>query len=427
MAGGSLGTARIVEAIERNDTAFGTRIADRTVNRLDLPSTYTPNTERHKLTVNGTEVRDFDDPAFTNLPGKYQLTAADGDVVEWCSRERLRYVPNYEALWGIATWYETAAADLTPGQHLYAELSDDTRDNVYAYELTAGNTRTFQRSGGERVDQVTESEWETSPYDYIDRDQPLNPRSFLTWYGVGPSKSTATFTVSDGQPRSPTLGYTHNMTDIATEEVNLRLRVVAAADPGAPEFTVNIGSMGALIRGGATEFDRPKAGTLYNLGGSIGATWADNVPVLAVRHASDQRNVTVGLEVPEFSPAGDVTMEILVGAVEAGATDASGFAPFQQAQSQNTALEATTNVSTFPTVTRPVPQGSTQVEVPDVRQLAHSVAEGAKNDPTKAEAGPGENQKRKLGPDEVALYIPRTGGSTGTSINWLRPIGTEDW
>jgi hypothetical protein len=203
--------------------------------------------------------------------------------------------------------------------------------------------------------------------------------------------------------------------------------VVADADAGAAEFTVNIASMGAVIRGGATEFSRPKAGLLYDLGGSIGDTWAGNEPILAVQHDSDQRNVAIRKDVPEFSPSGDVTMELLLGAVAASETDASGFAPYQQTQSQNTALEATTNVSTFPTVTRDVPDGSTQVEVPDVRQLAHSVAEGAKNDPVKAEAGPGENRKRVLGPDEVGLYIPQTGGSTGVSLNWLRPISNQDW
>lgn len=417
-----------VEATLRNDTVFGTRIADRTVNRLDLPSTYTPNTERHVLMVNGTEDREFSSAVFTNQPGKYQLTASDGDTVSFASRERLRYVPNYEALWGIAAWYETAADQLSAGQRLFVELSDDTRDNVYGYEFTPGNTRLFLKSGGTLVDEHAQADWADDPFEVVERDQPVNPRTRVGWYGAAPAGGTITHTSpSDSGPRNPEVGFVHNPDDIATEEINLRLRVVASADAGAPSFTVNVGSMGALVRGGATEFDRPKAGAIYGLGGSIGDTWAGNDPVLAVRHAPDKRNVTTGIEVPEFSPSGDVTMEILVGAVEASATDATGFAPFQQGQGQNTALEATTNVSTFPTVTRDVPDGSTQVEVPDVRQLAHSIAEGAKNDPSKAEAGPGENQKRKLGPDEVALFIPRTGGSTSVSINWLRAISTQDW
>jgi hypothetical protein len=79
-------------------------------------------------------------------------------------------------------------------------------------------------------------------------------------------------------------------------------------------------------------------------------------------------------------------------------------------------------------MTRNVPKGSTQVEVPNVRQLALSIAESARVDPTQAEAGPGEDNKRVLGPDEVALYIPRTApGQTGASIDWLRPVSKQDW
>ena len=428
----------VVEAIEKNDTSFGTRIADRTVNRLDIPSTYTANTERHKLIVNGTEVRDFVDPAFTDQPGKYQLTAADGDTIAWASRERLRYVPNYEALWGIAAWYETAADQLSGDQRLFVELSDDARDNVYGYEFTPGNTRIRMLSGGTLVDERTESEWgdfpddrptDRNPFDFdAARDEPLNPRAFVTWYGVGPARTTLAHSGDEGNPRNPTLGYLANNDDVATEEINLRLRVVADADAGAAEFTVNVASMGALVRGGAIKIDRPKSGILYDLGGSIGDTWADNDPLLAVRHDSKKRNVTLGKDVPAFSPAGDSTIELLVGAVAESETDASEFAPYQQTQGQNSALEATTNVSTFPTATRNVPKGSAQVEVPAVRQLALSVAESARVDPTQAEAGPGEDNKRVLGPDEVALYIPRTApGQTGASIDWLRPVSKQDW
>lgn len=433
--GGSHAPGKIIDAIQRNDTGFSSRISDRTTNRLDISSTYPPNTERHKFTVNGTEDREFT-TQFTNQPGTYQLTASDGDTVSLSSREQFRYVPNYEALFGIAAWYETDATTLSNGQRLFVELSDDERNNAFGYEFTPGDTRAFIRSGGTLIDELPQSEFgaytngkaeKGDPFDHIDRDQPLNPRGYLNWYGVGQFRPTLSYTQSDSQQSNETLGYLSNQDDVTTEEINLKPRVVLDADAGAASYTVNVGSMGTLIRGGATEFDRPRAAVFYDLGGSIGATYAGNDPLLAKRHAPDKQNVSVKLDIPEFSPSGDVTVDILVGAVSPSETDATGFAPSRQGDAQNTAVEYTTNVSTFPTVTRDVPDSSTQVEVPDVRYLASSVAEGAKNDPSKAEAGPGEQNKRILGEDEIALYIPRTAGSTSVSLNWLRPVNTQDW
>jgi hypothetical protein len=431
---GSEGMRKLAAVVERNDTAFGSRVADRTVNKLDIPSGYPANTERHKLTVNGTEDREFT-TNFTNQPARYELTAADGDTVEFSSREQFRYVPNYEALFGVAAWYETAADQLTSGQRLFIELSDDERDNIFGYEFTPGNTRAFIRSGGTPVDELPRSEWGDfpnatdyagDPLDYINRDQPLNPRGFVNWYGVGEFRPTVAFTRESGQQDNVTLGHLSNQETVTTEQINLKPRVVAAADAGAPEFTVSVSSMGTLIRGGAVEFNRPRGAVFYGLGGDIGPTYANNVPLIAMRHQQDKRNVSVKLDIPEFSPSGDVTVDLLVGAVAAGETDATGFAPARQGDVQNTAVEYTTDVTTFPTETRTVPGGGT-AEVPEVRPLATSVAEGAKNDPSKAEAGPGEANKRVLGEDEVALYLPRTAGSTGTELNWLRPINTQDW
>lgn len=435
MPSGSQGMRRLADVIARNDTGFGGRVADNTTNRLDISSTYPPNTERHKLVVNGTEDRTFS-TNFTNLPAKWQLTAADGDTVQFSTRELFRYVASYEALFGMAAWYDTAAENLTSGQRLFIELSDDARDNGYFYEFTPDNTRCFIRSGGVEVDTLPQSEWgETTtvdtwaqdPFDgHIQRDQPMNPRGFVNWYGVGEFRATISYTKSDGRQYNATLGHLANADDIATEEINLKPRVVASADAGASSFTVNLSSMGTLIRGNATEFDRPRAAVFYGLGGSIGPEYANNVPLLAKRRRDGYENVSIKVEVPEFSPAGDTTVDLIVIAVDADDTDASGFAPSQQGDPQNTAVEYTTNVSTFPTETRAVPTGGT-AEVPDGRLLASSVAEGGKNTPAKAEAGPSEQNKRVLGQDEVALYIPRTAGSTGVSLNWLRPRNKQDW
>lgn len=436
MGGGSFNNRRITESIERNDTGFGTRVADNTVNRLDIPSTYPPNTERHKLVVNGVKNRSFDTPAFTNLPGKYELTASDGDTVIFGTREQFRYVSNYEALFGMATWYATAVDQLSEGQRLIAELSDKERNNAFQIEFTPGRTECRLVSGGVVVDTLPQSDWgetpnqdyETGdPLDHISRDQPMNPRGKYSWYGVGQFKPEIQYTKSNGKQTRATLGFLSNDDDIQTEEINLKPKIVLDADPGAAEYSAYIGSFGALIRGNATEFDRPRSAILYGLGGDIGPQYANNAPVLAKRHQDGKENVNVKLDVPELEPEGSVTIDVIVGAVSESDTDATGFAAARQGDRQNTAVEYTTNVTTFPTVTRDVPDGNTQVEVPDVRVLATSIAEGEKNSATKQKAGPGQKNKRVLGEDEVALYIPRTAGATGAALKWLRALNRQDW
>jgi len=432
---GSFGVSDIIEAVERNDTLFGTRQADVTINKLDIPSTYQPNNERHKLVVNGTEVRDFNSPNFTNQPGTYNLTGSDGDTVIFGTREQFRYVPNYEAVFGLASWYETAAENLSSGQRLIVELTDKERNNGYQFEFTPGETECRIISAGVTVDTLPESDWGEqdnatdeagNPFDYVRRDQPLNPRGFLAWYGVGAFRPEVQFTRKNGQQEKAVLGFLSNNDDVATEEINLKPKVVLDADPGVAEYTVKVGSIGTLIQGNAQQFNRPRSAVLYGLGGDIGPTYVNNAPVLAKRHRADYKNVNVLLDIPEFSPSGNVILDIIVGAVAEEDTDATDFAVPRQGDGQNNAIEYTTNVTTFPTETRAVPTGGT-AEVPNVRPLATSVAEGAKNDPAKAEAGPDEQNKRVLGEDEVALYIPRTAGSTSASLNWLRPTNTQDW
>lgn len=123
MPSGSYGWRRITESIEANDTAFNTRAADSTANRIDASASYPYNLGRHRFLENGSLIRDINDTtALADLEGKMQVTASAGDEHIFGTREIVRYVPNYELLFGMAAWAETA---LTDGQHFAIEFSDD--------------------------------------------------------------------------------------------------------------------------------------------------------------------------------------------------------------------------------------------------------------------------------------------------------------
>lgn len=117
--------SRIIDALQRNDTSFDTRLADNTTNRLDIPGTYPFNTGRHRFLENGTFISDLADltdaNAFTDLDAKFHIRATEGDEHIFGGREPIRYVPNYELLWGCAAWAESALQD---GQHFAIEFSN---------------------------------------------------------------------------------------------------------------------------------------------------------------------------------------------------------------------------------------------------------------------------------------------------------------
>lgn len=442
MAGGSLGTKRITEAIGRNDTSFDTRIADVTTNRLDLPATYPPNTERHKLVVNGSEVRDFAGSAkFTDQPGKWQLTVSAGDTVEFASRERFRYVPNYELLFGAVAWYDSTPAS---DQHLFVEASDDARDNVYRYELTPSASEAAIVSGGSAVDTLAESEWgdfatdtafDHNPFtqEGINRTTPLNPRGFLNWYGAGNFRPTISYTRPDGSQSNPQLGTLANQDDVATEEINLRVRVVADADAGAGDFTVNIGSLGALVRGNANQVDRPKPFTVPDISGSFGGDYADNEPILAIRSDPDLPQVVSEILAFKFDPGGDDVVEVSAVVVDAADTDASNWQyPNIQAggdatDSQNTAIQATTNVSTFPTTTKTTVSGTSQTAPDPDRLLTTTVSSGSKKGGGVSTSDLAAEEKRVFDDDEVVLFLPRRFSGTSGGINWITIPTRQDW
>lgn len=449
MPGGSFSPRRVVEAIERNDTQFNGRIADTTSNRLDVPGTYPYNTERHRLEVNGTFITDPTTTSkFTDQAATYQLDPQPGDTVEFRVREKLRYVPNYEILWGGALWYDSVPES---GQKLFLEYTDDARENGYRYAFEPGNTRVEQLKAGSVVDSYAAADWgdypEAHPLDHnpferegVDRTVPLNPRAMTAWYGALGCEYTLDYTDAQSLPWSPTLGYTATNDGVATDEINCTIKAVAECDSDAAAFTAQACSFGALIRGNATVIDRAKNGPFWGLGGTISQQFADNAPILAGRIDPDRTNVVVQVLQPEVNPAATDVIEVLGGAVQPADTDANfddpdddgtdeGPSPRAQTKAQNDVMQWTRAVSSFPTVEDTRADGTTGT-VPDVRYLTGAVGEGGGNNRPSDTQVDNVNQKKTLYPDEVLLYIPRTdptGNVTDGTIQYFRPHTEQDW
>lgn len=430
-------------SLEKYETTFGFPAIRNSTNRLDVPAQYDFNTGRHRLVVNGTEIQDLANTSkFSDLAGKWQINASGGDTVEFGVREQTRYVPNYELLWGAVAWL-TSQDTLSTGQTLFIEFTDDERNNGYRYKFTPTGHRVVQLSGGSEVDSVSEAEWDNQPFgDTLAIGDPFIARTYLSWYGAGSARYTISYPGADSKMQNTTLARTNNQDDIATQQINNRIRVVADLSTGASSLDVDIGSFGTLIQGQATQFDREKIGTHWDLGGSISQYFTENDPVLALRIDPTRANTGVQLPIPVFAPNSE-TMEMLVGGVLPADTDANfldpdddgtneSFAPVTapQTQSQNSLVQYTRSVSTFPTKSG-VRADGTQGQVPDVRQIsgAVSVGSGNKNKPPVSSAD-GARVKRTLYPGEIALFIPRADPASSTttgSINFIQAFTEQDW
>jgi hypothetical protein len=94
--------------------------------------------------------------------------------------------------------------------------------------------------------------------------------------------------------------------------------------------------------------------------------------------------------------------------------------------SQNTAQEATTNVSTFPTTQKTNVKGATvAAPVPD-RLLTSTVASGSKKGGGQISETVGEI-KRGIDDGEVVLFLPRQISGSDGSIDWLTVNTEQDW
>jgi hypothetical protein len=447
--------SRLVDAITRNDTAFDTRIADSTTNRLDASGAYTYNVGRHFLLENGTfisDLADLSDPdAFTDFEGKMQLRATAGDEHVFGGRELIRYVPNYELLFGAATWAER---ELTAGQHYAVEFADDTFTDGYRYHFEGvdggGVTLTLeQASGGTVVDSVPDAEGDRQDHGW-DHTRPSVARGFINWYGAGLTRYTLSHTTRPDEDvitdqKNPTLGRTANSADVATQNPNLRVQCRVWADDGADAVTVNVCSLGALVRGNATEVDREKPAIFWDVGGSISQYPTDNVgDAMAARIDPERNNVAAKAEPPIFQPGGSgVTMELTVYAVhkdhpsltvnfddpDDDGTD-EGPAPAAQARAQTDVMQYTRDVTSIPTVTD-IRADGTEGLVPDMRHLTTTVGQSSGgNDPGSTSGGEVAGIKRNVYKDDVVVFLPRSdpeGNTTAGRIQWIKPLFTQDW
>lgn len=398
--------ADFTDAANLATTGFDTLIADNTTSLLDLPSSYPFNGERYALIQNGT----VDEADFTDAPGEFELSVngTEGDVHELKARQRVTYLPNYELLIGQAFYMEE---ELEPGQLLTLEFADPEGENGYFTEISANTRRSYIKNGGIIIGA---NEWghddTTDPYeDGLLETQPQVLRSYLNWYGDGRIKNTLTFAGEAAKMENTTVSRNANKGEVATEEINLNISVRLECTEPTSANTVNVLSLGATNRGDGSATNRTKAAHDWDLGGDIGST--EFTIVLASRRIPEKEQIPTQLDNFEIIPSD--TMEVAAIAFDAAETDATDWNIPPQQNRENTAVESTTNVSTFPTDADGNPQGR-------VLDLVVADAQGNRSQASRADV------QAEFYEDEILGFLARTKSASNASVDITRRM-REEW
>lgn len=317
---------------------FGKALGDNTIHKIDVTSTHPFNRERLKYWENGVDTDFATSTKTVDDPTKWVLTADPGDELTIESRQRMRYVPGYEILTGLA-WY--AENKLTAGQRIIVSLGNGTDAFRAVYTPEGVNDEYRLIRGGAEI----KSEEFDNP---VPVTQPQVDHTQSNMYGVGITELKKVFvrppSNSDGNAiqKVKRVAQLYDTDNVVTNEFNLKMRITLDNTNGSEPRTLNAMSMQGQDYGNAEPLTRQKAFTEWGLGGSINDTsWT---PILALRKDNDRESIIYNLTEVSIIPS--ARMQVIATAVGPDQTDATGFAAPNESSTENDATEITTNVTT---------------------------------------------------------------------------------
>lgn len=386
---------------------FDQIIADNTTTLIDLPSSNNYNSERFEIETAGTVDSATE---FTDAEAEFQLSVNgnSGDRFTIRSRETTSYVPNYEMLWGSAFYMQN---QLEQGQVLKLEFLDTNRENGYVMEITNNTRRAYLlKNGVEKGVREFGHDDNYDPYNNgLDETTPQTMRTFISWYGAGPAKYTLHSVQDDGTSDNDTVAQVANRDSVATNEINLRMGVTLECTEDTTANTVNVLSMGAVIRGDGSQTNRVKDAELFDAGGDIDTS---PTPIIAIRRRADYESVPTALTSLAGAPTDD--MKLFASAIpEENVTASEWDIPAQQ-DPENTAVEQTSTISSVPI------DADGNVEGRQLSGLFAYPGGGNRRSRTKSEV------LDRFYEGEIVVIFGQTRSATGASID-LEYSVREDW
>ena len=389
-----------------NSDNFGRLITNGIRNTVDLPSHYDYNRERYRIFQDGVNVEPSDIPnKFTDKEAEFLLEPDANETIRVQSAERTRYVVGVDASASSAAQITTP---LETGDTHEIGLSDNqTPENKVFYELNGGaDNRLVIVKGGVEVASDT--------WDYpgaVDETDQLRYEFLFDWYGVGGFEARITYTDSTREAGDRTL--TRTVGEVTVDDDNStndgNFHIYQAFTPATADKGISVGSMGYLVLGDVSPTSRTKNARVPNLS----YTGPDYEPILAVRIDADRGNVFSQLTSVEAVPDGG-DGELLVIAVKESQTDATGFSTPPQHSPQNSVIEQTTNVTTFPDQDGNVV--STAAD-PNGYQVGFFSTDVTGTGATQSRQATTSRAIRPLYEDDIAIFLYNDDADTARDVN----------
>jgi len=418
MPGGSFSTKRITDAVTRSDDAFGKRIADGTVNELDIASQYDFSPERVRLLRNGSrEFPQYNSVAqFTDAADVWTLQPDAGDAMHVESAESVTYVVNYviQASFSFQTNQPLAAGDVL---------------RVGPYNGTDGWV--FEQRGADHAADEGDiigfrGGTETTLAAAVTLERPITDWTRLevryNWYNVGNQTISQTYTVN-GTQCNDVIAQTSIDGGRGPETGNLNLWQGIQADASTTGLELDAGSMGAITLGTPTALTRAKPQfTEVTLAGAAD-TWE---PFYAIRVAPSKSPVNAQFTTLDIlNYAANATVELLVVSVDPSKTDASGWSDPDYHHPSNSALQSTTSVSEVPNTS------GTQTDLgsgekPGGHTIAAAVdVDGGIASGTAGTANATRQEKKAIPDSDHVVFLARS-GTVDSTLSFVWDIN-QNW
>jgi hypothetical protein len=410
------------QLLELNDgfsDAFSEQVSKGTRNLIDLPAFYDFSEERYRFIENGSRVKDpdADSTRFTDQDEQFLIEPSAGDTLEFKTAEAPRYLVGNDADVSWSFQFLSALQDASDTFTLFVEgafeLEYDGADNVTFRSLEDGSEKTST---------------DVTPPNGL--ESPSRPEIEFNWYAVGRAVVTIDYTEEDTQKTTEPATITVDddwLSDDPTGRIGFRLDV---ANSGVQ---LEAGSMAYIVKTDTIPTSRPKPHSYSS--GELNEIAADGYTVVgAFRIDPDRDNVFTNVTSVDVIAEANVDVELFLKAVPEGETDADFLDPdgdgtdegaaYPRSNSpQNSVIQWTPNVSTFPTRTYNV-DGT---EIPNGRNVGAAVESSAGTGAGVTKAGRSFRRKRPVYQDDVVLMVGHTPDSSSVANVDVFVESDQEW